>query len=69
MNIVEIKDRKQSIITVLLQIWESSVKATHLFLTEKEIKSIKQYVPLALQSIPRLIVAENDSVPFKGTGI
>ena len=42
MNIVEIKDRKQSIITVLLQIWESSVKATHLFLTEKEIKSIKQ---------------------------
>jgi len=37
-----------------MQIWESSVKATHLFLTEKEIKSIKQYVPLALQSIPRL---------------
>ena len=69
MNIVEIKDRKQSIITVLLQIWESSVKATHLFLTEKEIKSIKQYVPLALQSIPRLIVAENDSgclVAFAG---
>jgi len=41
MNIVEIKDRKQSIITVLLQIWESSVKATHLFLTEKEIKELR----------------------------
>ena len=69
MNTVEIKDRKQTVITELLRIWESSVKETHLFLSEKEIESIKQYVPQALCVVPHLIVAENESgapVAFAG---
>lgn len=69
MNFVEIKDRKQTVVTELLRIWESSVKATHLFLSEKEIESIKQYVPEALCAVPHLIVAENVSgfpVAFAG---
>ena len=49
MNIVEIKERKNTVVAALLRIWESSVKATHLFLSEKEIESIKQYVPQALR--------------------
>ena len=69
MNLTEIKDRNQTVITELLRIWESSVKATHSFLSEKEITSIKHYVPQALCAIPQLLVAENETgspVAFAG---
>ena len=69
MKIVEIQDRNQTVMTKLLQIWESSVRATHLFLSEEEIENIKRYVPQALRAVPHLIVAEEDGVPvaFAGT--
>ena len=38
MNIIEVTDRKPTLIEQLLEVWESSVKATHLFLSENEIK-------------------------------
>ena len=44
----------------LLEIWESSVRATHLFLSESEIEKIKEYVPQALTEVPHLIVAEKE---------
>ena len=46
--------------TTLTDLWERSVKATHLFLSEAEIAQIKPFVPMALKEIPHLIVAEND---------
>ena len=46
----------------LLEIWESSVRATHLFLSESEIEKIKEYVPQALTEVPHLIVAEKQPV-------
>lgn len=69
MNIVEIKERKNTVVAALLRIWESSVKATHLFLSEKEIENIKQYVPQELRAVAVLIAAENASgrpVAFAG---
>lgn len=68
MRIIEIENREAAV-AALLQIWESSVKATHSFLSEREIGSIKRYVPQALREIPRLIAAENESgrlVAFMG---
>ncbi len=54
----------------LLSIWESAVKATHLFLSEGEIRAIKSYVPRALADVPVLVAAENDSgVPVGFMGI
>ena len=47
MKIIEVKDRPASLIKQLLAVWESSVRATHLFLSEDEIESIKKYVPQA----------------------
>lgn len=41
-------------------VWESSVRATHLFLSDNEISEIKKYVPQALKEIPRLILLKND---------
>lgn len=44
----------------LLKLWEGSVKATHLFLSGAEVEKIKEYVPQALQEIPRLIILVNE---------
>ncbi len=60
MKIIEVKDRPASLIKQLLAVWESSVRATHLFLSNDEIESIKKYVPQALKEIPFLIIIENE---------
>lgn len=70
MKIVEIQDRNSLLVEQLLDVWESSVKATHLFLSEDEIESIKNYVPQALNEIPHLIIIENErQVPMGFMGI
>ena len=60
MKILEIKDRT-TIINKLLNIWEDSVKATHLFLSREEITKIKKYVPQALKEVSHLIIIENEN--------
>lgn len=66
MRIVEIKDRNPLLIEQLLDVWESSVKATHLFLSENEVENIKKYVPQALREIPHLIIIENENQVLVG---
>ena len=54
----------------LLKVWENSVRATHLFLSEGEIENIKKYVPRALKEIPFLITVENENqIPVGFMGI
>lgn len=68
MNIYEIQNRTPQLVAELLDVWEASVRATHLFLSDAEMKSIKEYVPRALESVEHLIVAEAESpVAFMGT--
>lgn len=70
MKIIEVKDRTTPLIEQLLKVWESSVKATHLFLSENEIENIKKYVPQAFKEIPHLIIAENENqIPVGFMGI
>lgn len=70
MKIIEVKDKNIPLIKQLLEVWESSVKATHLFLTEGELENIKKYVPQALKEIPHLIIIENENlVPVGFMGI
>lgn len=70
MRIVEVMDRNSSLVKELLKVWESSVTATHLFLSEDEIAEIKEYVPQALEAIPHLIIVENDNkIPVGFMGI
>lgn len=61
MKIVQIEERNSVLIQKLLDVWEGSVKATHLFLSGDEINNIKQYVPQALKDVPVLVIAENNS--------
>lgn len=58
-KITKVKDRNKILINQLLNIWESSVKVMHLFLSKG--KKIKQYVPQALNGVPILIIAEDEN--------
>ena len=60
MKILEVNNRT-TIINKLLEIWEGSVKTTHLFLSTEEIENIKKYVPQALNEVSHLIIMENES--------
>jgi len=42
MRIIEVNDRTSTLINELLEVWEDSVKATHLFLSNEEIENIKK---------------------------
>ena len=44
MKILEVTDRTLDLINQLLEVWEKSVRATHLFLSDREIKNIKEYL-------------------------
>ena len=69
MKIYEATDRSPELIDALLQVWESSVRATHLFLSGSEILNIKKYVPEALRDVEHLIVADDENgsqVAFMG---
>lgn len=69
MTIKEIAERSNDIINSLLHIWERSVRATHLFLSEEDLQKISKYIPNALLQVPHLIVIQNtgsDVVGFMG---
>ena len=61
MTIIEIKERTKLLINQLLEVWEDSVKTTHLFLSNDEIKNIKEYVPQAILEVSHLVIVENEN--------
>ena len=68
-KIHEIRERPAMLVQQLLQVWEKSVRATHLFLSDEEVKAIKYYVPQALSAVAHLLIAENKAgmpVAFMG---
>ena len=70
MNIYEVQTRTPSLIQNLLIVWEKSVRATHLFLSDAEIKKIKDYVPQALSCVTHLIIAERErNIPIGFMGV
>lgn len=60
MNLYEVRERSASLLAALLEVWEASVRATHLFLSDAEIRRIKECVPTALGAVAHLIVAEEE---------
>lgn len=57
MEILEVKERTPLLIHQLVEVWEKSVRATQLFLSDDEIIQIKGYVPQALIEVTYLVVA------------
>lgn len=69
MKIMEVKERTPMLMEQLLAVWEDSVRATHLFLSDEEINNIKPYVPQAIEGVARLYMATKAGQPvaFMGT--
>ncbi len=68
MQLKQIFKKDKNLIQELVNIWERSVKTSHMFLTEKEINNIKKYVPKAIMNVPCLIIMydDNKSIGFIG---
>lgn len=69
MRIYEVQAKTPRLLESLLNIWEASVRTTHLFLSDVEINQIKKYVPQAFSEVERLTAAADASgkpVAFMG---
>lgn len=61
--------RDDALVDRLVELWEVSVRATHDFLSEEDIRGIRTYVPDALRSIADLrIVRDAEGVPVAFMG-
>lgn len=63
MEIKRVFERDEQLISSLVTVWESSIRATHDFFSETNIREIKKYVFQAIEEILILVVA----VDNKGT--
>ncbi|WP_235847459.1 GNAT family N-acetyltransferase [Intestinibacillus massiliensis] len=59
MEFYEAAARPEGLIHALCRVWERSVRATHTFLDEAEIRRLSAYVPGALREVPLLVVARD----------
>ena len=61
MKIAEVSARPPQLVQQLVEVWQRSVQATHLFLSAPEIAAIRTYVPQTLCGVEHLIVAQDES--------
>ena len=69
MKIFIVENRSDELISQLVDVWEKSVRTTHLFLTADGIKEIKAYVPQAIKNVKILLIATFDNTPVAFMGI
>lgn len=62
-------DRTPALICALTALWETSVRATHYFLTEDDIQKLAPFVKAALSGIKTLIIVNDHSDPVAFMGI
>ena len=60
---MEIKVKKISNVEYpdVIEIWESAVRATHNFLSEEDIVSIRPYVTMGLEQMPTVVTVRNEA--------
>lgn len=68
-DIQEIAQCSPELIAQLTSVWEASVRSTHDFLTEDDIRAIAQEVPDALATVPHLAAAIVGGVPVGFLGV
>ena len=71
MVITQAKKEKRgtTLVEGLLAIWESSVRATHLFLREGDVERLRPFVKQGLQEVPLLFYAEEKGAPCAFLGM
>ena len=61
--------RGTTLVEGLLVVWESSVRATHLFLREGDVEHLRPFVKQGLQEVPLLFYAEEKGAPCAFLGM
>ena len=61
--------RGTNLVEGLLVVWESSVRATHLFLREGDVERLRPFVKQGLQEVPLLFYAEENGAPCAFLGM
>ena len=69
MEIKRVFERDEQLISSLVPVWESSIRATHDFFSETNIREIKKYVFQAIEEIPILVVAVDNKETLAFMGI
>lgn len=69
MEIKRVFERDEQLISSLVTVWESSIRATHDFFSETNIREIKKYVFQAIEEIPILVVAVDNKKTLAFMGI
>ena len=69
MEIKRVFERDEQLISSLVTVWESSIRATHDFFSETNIREIKKYVFQAIEEIPILVVAGDNKETLAFMGI
>ena len=65
----EAQKRPTALRSRLLDVWESSVRATHTFLKEADLQEIAPEVQAALSTVPHLVVLEQGDLPIGFLGV
>ena len=61
--------RGSTLVEGLLVVWESSVRATHLFLQEGDVEHLRPFVKQGLREVPLLFYAEEKGAPCAFLGM
>ena len=69
MEIKRVFERDEQLFSSLVTVWESSIRATHDFFSETNIREIKKYVFQAIEEIPILVVAVDNKETLAFMGI
>ncbi|PMD70762.1 GNAT family N-acetyltransferase [Companilactobacillus nuruki] len=64
MKIISVHERTNELIEQLIIIWESSVRATHSFLSDNAIENFKKSLPQIIMNVPELIVVQNEQQTY-----
>ena len=69
MEIKRVFERDEQLISSLVTVWESSIRATHDFFSETNIREITKYDFQAIEEIPILVVAVDNKETLAFMGI
>lgn len=62
-------DKTDTLINALILLWETSVRATHHFLSEDDIRKLIPFVRMGLSGIETLIIAYDEQKPIAFMGV
>ncbi len=69
MSVIEAGERTDALLDQLEEVWLSSVRATHHFLSPADIRSLRPEVRRGLASVPRLFLMMRDNAPAAFMGV